>query len=61
MKKFGFFLLLILIGALIVGCSASEPETKEKEIDGEKIEVAGEEERSGTLWRNNSLGTSIYG
>jgi len=43
MKKLGFFLLLILIGALIVGCSASEPETKEKEIDGEKIEVAGEE------------------
>ena len=61
MKKFGFFLLLILIGALIVGCSASEPETKEKEVDGEKIEVAGEEKEAGlsgeiTVWAHPFTG-----
>lgn len=39
MRRFGFFLLLILLGALIVGCNASETETetgtKEGEASGE--------------------------
>ncbi|WP_186668383.1 sugar ABC transporter substrate-binding protein [Sporosarcina sp. BP05] len=47
MKKFVFFLVLILMGALIVGCSANEADIKDKEPEDPKKEEAGEIETSG--------------
>ncbi|HJF31295.1 MAG TPA: sugar ABC transporter substrate-binding protein [Sporosarcina psychrophila] len=41
MRRFGFFLLLILLGALIVGCNASETET-ETETGTKEGEASGE-------------------
>ena len=44
MRRFGFFLLLILLGALIVGCNASETETETGTKEGEASgENSGEE------------------
>ena len=45
MRRIGFFLLLLLLGALIVGCSSTDTDTgAEKEETGEeKPEVVGEE------------------
>jgi len=45
MRRIGLFLLLLLLGALIVGCSASDTDTgtEKEETVGEKTEVEGEE------------------
>lgn len=64
MKKFLFLLVLILMGALIVGCSANEADIKDKEPeetnkeDEGKIETSGKDELSGeiTVWAHPFTG-----
>lgn len=43
MRRIGFFLLLLLLGALIVGCSSTDTDTEKEETGEEKPKVVGEE------------------